>query len=101
MKKYFYRPHCGGLKEAMDEHRFFDSMEKMVNYVIDDWNSWAAEHITIDDVSIKLYSEKPDRRIGWNYTFIILVQGCGHAFFTDSYDEDWEDVYKKYYINFT
>lgn len=96
MKKYFFRPHRGGLRESMEEHKFFDTIKEMLEYVVKDWNSWSSKPITSNDLTIKLYSKEHDARIGWNCTYIILLQGTGYAFFTDSYSEKWEDMYNDF-----
>lgn len=92
----FYRPHRGGLKEAMDKSKLFDNINQMFEHIVEQYNLFAIQRITKDDISISLYSDKPDYRIGWNRSYIIMIRNYPHGFFTDEYEENWEDIYNSF-----
>ena len=115
--KYFYRPHRGGLNEAMNQHRFFDTQEEMLEELCDSLNDYCI-HVEPCDFVCMLYSEDPDYRIGWNNTYIINFKpfnevknqesylrllgnkfdhpcGC-FAFYTQDYKDNWEEMYKEF-----
>ena len=81
MSKILYRPHRGGLKEAMSELKEFKSIKEMLKYVYE--NESFEDEKSIKDIRIKLYSKTPDNRIGWKNTFVVLSKGrAGCGWFT-------------------
>lgn len=62
-----YRPHRGGLAEAMAEAREFESIEAMKEYIVEHDGSipeWG-HPFEVDDIVIG-ENLGPDNRIGWN-----------------------------------
>lgn len=66
MKKIFYRPHGGGLAEAMADIKKFDSIKEMLDYIVEQHN----HAFDTTDIYISYYGY--DSRIDWD-TFIITV----------------------------
>lgn len=83
----FYRPHRGGLKEAMGESKTFNTLNEMIEHIVSSYNSYAIKPIVKENVSIQLYSDEPDTRIGWKRTYVVLTNGIPDGFFTDEYEE--------------
>lgn len=75
-----YRPHRGGLAEAMSESKEFKSLKDMVDYIVDNFNSTVdCFHIEATDLHIAKYSDN-DERIGWHDVFVVcfLPYNCIH-----------------------
>lgn len=60
-----WRPHRGGLAEAMAEKRTFESFDDLLMHLRDDWSEW---HATIHNVTAEPYAY--DERINWD-TYIV------------------------------
>lgn len=61
-----YRPLCGGLAEAMEKTKTFNSIKEMFEYLVE-WHDHAFE---IQNIYISYYGY--DSRIGWD-TYIITT----------------------------
>lgn len=60
-----YRPHRGGLAEAMAEAKTFNSFEEIKEYVANEWNNlWRCQILNPDDIVLDEESYDDDR-IGW------------------------------------
>lgn len=92
----FYRPHRGGLKEAMDKAVLFNTVNEMIEHIAKEYNSFAIKPIIKDNISLKLYDDSPDTRIGWKRTYIVLINGIPDGFFTDEYEKNWEEEYNRF-----
>lgn len=115
MNKIFYRPHREGLIEAMQEAKFFDSTDDMLQHICDQ----SYFHIEPCDLLCEEYSSNPDNRIGWNTTSIITFKSYEEVknkesylqytggkiynhpcvvfgFFTDDYEDNWCDIYEDF-----
>ena len=69
-----FRPHRGSLLTAMKESKEFLSLKDLLNYIVEEHNKMCSFfQIDINDLSIKLYSNKDDR-IGWKDVFIICFE---------------------------
>lgn len=77
-----YRPHRGGLAEALAEAKEFQSEEEMKSYIYEDWKKpymelgfksapFDIEDIVIDDESLD------DTRCGWRDTRYVCVKRIG------------------------
>ncbi len=76
MSKYLYRPHCGGLADAMKELKEFKSKHEMINYIYK-YHSFGDEN-SIKDITFHEYGlNSADYRIGWKTTYIICSKGRG------------------------
>ena len=79
-----YRPHRGGLAEAMAEARVFNTEEDMKAYVFHQWNEWLIDQrepmFTVDDIVIgEVLGD--DSRIGWKNVRHVCVKRMGsHVF---------------------
>ena len=91
-----YRPHRGGLREAMEEVNRFSNIDEMLSHIVKKHNEYSVKQITKEDIFFQLYDKDPDNRIGWNNTYIILIGSYPHGFFTDDYDENWEEIYDNF-----
>lgn len=69
---FIYRPHRGGLKEAMEEKRIFDTKEDMFNYIVKEHDSL----ISFDDLSLSEILGD-DNRIGWKDCRYVLTRRYG------------------------
>ena len=99
--RIIYRPHRGGLEEAMNESKIFNSINQMLEHIVNNYNSFCIKPITKDDVSFHLYHEEEDPRIGWKCVYIVMInthtEGIRpYGFFTDEYEEDWLDIYNNW-----
>lgn len=73
-----YRPHRGGLDEAMSEAREFNTIDEMKQCICDQWNSWAdgKEILTAEDIVIgEILGD--DNRIGWKNVRHVCVKRMG------------------------
>lgn len=74
-----YRPHRGGLQEAMAEAREFETEEELKEFVANHWREVPGyEKITADDVSIEPNSwgeAWDDDRIGWKDCHFVMLHG--------------------------
>ncbi len=81
-----YRPHKGGLKEALAEAREFDSFEEMKTYIASDYKKMYTElgfknpPFYVDDIVIKDES-KDDNRCGWHDTRYVCVKRMGNEIY--------------------
>ena len=79
-----YRPHRGGLAEAMAEAKEFDTIEEMKEHVWHTWNDWVVnrqcELFDIDDIVIGDIIGDDDR-IGWKNVRHICVRRFGDQMF--------------------
>lgn len=119
-----YRPHKGGLKEAMNELQEFENEEKMLNFICNDTNKFLDLKFIIEpcDLLIKMYGNEPDNRIGWNKTFSITFKAYEDVknkesylywtngvkynhpcvvfgFCTDDFQENWNEIYNNFLTN--
>lgn len=64
MKKVIYRPHCGGLAEAMGKQKSFDDVCEMLDYLVETYdNAFCRE-----EIHLTYYCY--DDRIDWE-TFLV------------------------------
>ena len=100
MNKILYRPHRGGLDNAMQDLKEFGSISKMLNYVYD--NESFGDEKSIKDITYEEYgSHSEDNRIGWKKTYIICSKGRGGCgwFTTNLSKEESLKAYKKWLEN--
>ena len=76
MSKILYRPHRGGLADAMTDLHEFNSIDEMLDYVYK--NESFEDEDSIKDITYEEYG-KPSRdyRIGWKKTYIVCSKGRG------------------------
>jgi hypothetical protein len=81
MKKLF-REHRGGLDEAMATLFEFDNRQQLLKHI-----RWLLDQHSFQfadsDLRIDLYQREPDRRIGWEHTYIVTIEGYGVMGFTN------------------
>lgn len=66
-----YRPQRGSLLESMEDAAVLaPTKEALAEYL----------HAKIEDVDVKLYTDFPDDRIGWERTYVVLVKGVAWGF---------------------
>lgn len=70
-----YRPHRGGLSEAMKEEKEFNSVEEMFKYIVEDWNK-NLEIFKISDLNLSEDKGK-DERIDWKEIRYICTKRIG------------------------
>lgn len=96
MSKILYRPHRGGLSDAIRELREFNNIKEMLDYVYK--NESFGDEKSIKDITYKKYSKYGDCRIGWKNTYIVCSKrrgGCGW-FTTNLSKEDSLKAYKEF-----
>lgn len=86
-----YRPHRGGLTEAMAEAKEFETEEEMKQYIYEQHKAYFLDlgypnaPFGIDDIVIDKENPHEDNRIGWLDTMYVCVKRYGD-----------EDYIKKY-----
>lgn len=83
---WLFRPHRGGLKEAMELLQEFDTIDDIFNHISNDWNNWN-EHVTVHpcDLMYDLYGENGDSRIGWSKTYVISYKAYNDIKYKEDY----------------
>ena len=97
MSKILYRPHRGGLTDAMTDLHEFDSISEMLEYVYK--NESFGDEESIKDITYEKYGTfSRDFRIGWNGTYIICSKGRGGCgwFTTNLSKEESLKAYKEF-----
>ena len=64
VKRIKYRPVRSTLSEAMEEEKFFDTIDAMFDYIVKDWQEFGNDLFSKEDLSIEEKSGK-DQRINW------------------------------------
>lgn len=77
-----FREHRGGLAESMETLVVMEDWNELAEYCKTKLSEWMF-NIRIEDVSVKPYADNPDTRIGWDKTYIVMVEGWGPFGFTD------------------
>ncbi len=86
-----YRPHRGGLAEAMAEKKEFQTEEEMKQYIYEEHKNYYQglgydnAPFEIEDIEIDVERPHEDERIGWHNTMHVCVKRYGN-----------EDYIKKY-----
>lgn len=86
-----YRPHRGGLAEAMAEAKEFETEEEMKRHIFECHKSYFLDlgypdaPFEVDDIVIDRENPHEDNRIGWNDAMYVCVKCYGN-----------EDYIKKY-----
>lgn len=86
-----YRPHRGGLAEAMAEAKEFETEEEMKRYIYEHHKAYCLDlgypnaPFEIEDIEIDYERPIEDERIGWNDEMYVCVKRYGN-----------EDYIKKY-----
>lgn len=75
-----YRPHRGGLAEAMMEYREFPNRDLLEQHLR---KRFADMPWKDAEISIEPYVLAPDDRIGWSESWIIRMGDAGVVGFTD------------------
>lgn len=84
-----YRPHKGGLEEAMNHSRSFSSIEEMVQYIASTSDGMYEENdIIIDDMSLG-----EDKRIGWKDVRYVLTRKIGDVHLYMPFPIGFCDIY--------
>lgn len=81
-----YRPHRGGLAEAMSEAKEFDNVDSMKQYIVEQWTEslggrkpFDVDDIVLDDETID------DDRIGWHDTRYVCIKRFGNEDYMEKY----------------
>lgn len=86
-----YRPHKGGLAEALVEVKEFQKEEEMKQYIYEEHKNYyqglgySNAPFEIEDIEIDAQNPHNDERIGWHDTMYVCVKRYGN-----------EDYIKKY-----
>ena len=70
MSKILYRPHRGGLADAMVGIKEFNSEKEFKDYIVTQ-DKKLGYNIRPEDITIELYSDTSDSRIGWPNSYIV------------------------------
>lgn len=77
-----FREHRGGLSEAMETLKTFETQEQLVAHIRTLLSPYGF-YFPAEAVEVKPYADWPDTRIGWDKTLIVTVEGYGVIGFTD------------------
>lgn len=86
-----YRPHRGGLAEAMAEAKEFQTEEEMKQHIYEHHKSYFLElgypdaPFEIDDIVIDKEDAHEDSRIGWHNTMYVCVKRYGSEDYMEKY----------------
>ena len=70
-----YRPHRGSLDASMKGKKEFDTLQKLLKYIVTSHNKTTPFfQICVDDLYIELYGNKGDIRVGWKDLFAISFE---------------------------
>lgn len=92
MTNILYRPHRGSLADAMAEIKEFKSEKELREYIVAKEKEWGY-NTKPENITIKLYSDLGDDRIGWPNSYIVDGHGV-FGFIT--YNVPLEDSLKAY-----
>ena len=65
-----YRPHRRLLSEAMQEVKYFSSIEEMFEFVKSDWSRYYPDYLEV----VLGENEVDDNRNGWHYTRYVCIK---------------------------
>lgn len=86
-----YRPHRGGLAEAMAEAQEFETEEEMKRYIYEEHKTLNRElgfsdaPFEIEDIVIDKDNPHEDNRIGWNDAMYVCVKRYGNENYIKKY----------------
>lgn len=76
-----YRPHRGGLAEAMEEAKEFETETEMKEYIVERFLGFVSpEDIVIEDESVT-----DDERCGWHDTKYVCIKRNGEENYIEKY----------------
>ena len=81
-KEVLFRPHRGGLAEAMAEVRSFKSRAELISFLNENLKQNFLRPGTIEEADFKIEPYGYDERIGWD-TYIVHEEGYGVFGFTN------------------
>ena len=71
-----YRPHRGGLVEAMMYAKIFENIDDLKRHICEEWNIDGLRLIEGDDIVIgEIIGD--DNRVGWKNIRYVLTKRCG------------------------
>lgn len=79
-----FREHRGGLDESMETQVTLEDGRALVIHCQKLLRPYSFEFEPVD-LTVRLYSARPDTRIGWNRTYVVHIQRYGVMGFTDTY----------------
>lgn len=88
-----YRPHRGGLAEAMAEAREFETEEEMKHHIYEHYREYSLDLVylnapfEIDDIVIEKENPREDDRIGWHDTMYVCVKRYGNEDYVEKYGD--------------
>lgn len=86
-----YRPHRGGLAEAMAEAKEFNSFNEMKRYIFEEHKKYFIDlgysnpPFEIEDIEIDAQNPHNDERIGWHDTMYVCVKRYGNKDYIKEY----------------
>lgn len=86
-----YRPHRGGLTEAMQERQIFQTEEEMKQYIYEEhkatFERWGYSDapFEIDDIVIEREELLEDERVGWHNATLVCVKRYGNEDYMEKY----------------
>ena len=82
-----FREHRGQLDDSMATLVTVRDRQELVEHckkVLEPYNEWNLFHeIKFDQLEIKEYFMQPDKRIGWEHTYLVTIPGYGVMGFCD------------------
>lgn len=86
-----YRPHRGGLAEAMQEAKEFQTEDEMKQYIYEEHKRYFSEigfnsaPFDVEDIVIKEDTAIKNSRTGWNDTMYVCVKRYGNEDYMEKY----------------
>lgn len=86
-----YRPHRGGLAEAIAESRGFETEEEMKQHIYEHHKDnffdlgYPNAPFEVNDIVIEKENPHEDKRIGWHDTMYVCVKRYGNEYYMEKY----------------
>lgn len=76
MSEWLLRKHRGSLKESLKTIQKFSTLYGLISYIS------INEKCDIRNITISVYDYMLDKRINWDYTYIVCIDNIPYGFFT-------------------
>lgn len=105
-----YRPHRGGVREAIEEAKEFETIDEMKQYIVEyEAKSIRGKLFDIQDIVIVDVHPHNDERIGWRHVKYVCVKRYGNEDYmkkygssqcigmcSEDYDKNYMEIFEKW-----